>query len=93
MPRVNKQLHDLKSLRAYHRELQREERRLALEIEAIEEDGIEVLETSNNTIGVRGLGYVAKWIDALREAHLDYRHASGAYSAEPKTRKRSTGRK
>lgn len=59
-------------------------------IESLEEDGITQLETTNNTIGVRGLGYVTKWIDAVREAHLEARHINGAFSAEPKHRKART---
>lgn len=92
MPKYNLQLQDAKSLRAYLSELRRSASTLEAHIQAISEDGIESLEVRNNTIGFRGLEYVAKFIEAVREAHLEGRLSRGDYTAEPKGKKgRKTG--
>ena len=89
MPAQNFQKQTVQTLKNYARELQREADRIELIIEGIEADEIEELETVNNTIGVRGLSYCAKYIDAIRQSHIAHRQNSGAYSAEtPKRRKR-----
>ena len=89
MPAQNFQNQTGETLKNYAREIQREADRIELIIEGIEADEIQNLETVNNTIGVRGLSYVAKYIDAIRQAHIAHRQNAGAYSAEmPKRRKR-----
>ena len=77
MPKYNLQLQDSKSLRAYLSELRRSASTLESYIQAISEDGIDALEVRNNTIGFRGLEYVAKFTEAVREAHLDARCSRG----------------
>ena len=88
MPRYNMQLQDVVSLMEYAKELGREKQRLELIVEAMKSDGVDSLEVRNNTIGVRGLSYIAKFCDACREAHLGWRQGQGAYSAEPKAKRK-----
>ena len=88
MPAHNVQIQTLETLRNYAKEIAREAERIELIIEGIEADGIEELPTVNNTIGVRGLSYCAKYIDAIRQAHINFRHESGAYNAEIKPKRR-----
>ena len=88
MPAHNVQIQTVETLKNYAKEIAREAERIELIIEGIEADEIDELETVNNTIGVRGLSYIAKYIDAIRQAHINHRQKTGAYNAEQKQKKR-----
>lgn len=68
MPRVNLQTQDARSLANYHQELLRLASALESYTMAIRDDGFTALEVPNNTIGMRGLEYVSKFIEGIRQA-------------------------
>ena len=87
MPKIVHVQQDIKSLRAFARELAREEQRLTVIINALQEDGINELTIGNGTLGPRGLGYVSRYIDAIREAHITALSERGDFQAEaPKSK-------
>ena len=45
----------------------------------MEEDGIKELTAHNTTIGVRGIDFVGKYVEALRQASLRYRQDRGDF--------------
>jgi hypothetical protein len=81
MPQYNWKEINTKSLRSYARELQRAAARIQDIADSMEEDGIKELTAHNTTIGVRGLGFVGKYTEALRQAHLRYRQERGDFDS------------
>ena len=79
MPQYNWKDISSKSLRSYARELQRAAARIQDIADAMEEDGVKELTAHNTTIGVRGLDFVGKYCEALRQAHLRYRQERGDF--------------
>ena len=79
MPQYNWKDISSKSLRSYARELQRAAARIQDIADAMEEDGIKELTAHNTTIGVRGVDFVGKYCEALRQAHLRYRQERGDF--------------
>jgi hypothetical protein len=79
MPQYNWKDISTKSLRSYARELQRAAARIQDIADAMEEDGIKELTAHNTTIGVRGVDFVGKYCEALRQAHLRYRQERGDF--------------
>ena len=79
MPQYNWKEVRTKNLRSYARELQRAAKRVEDVAEAMEEDGVKKLTTHNSTIGLRGIEFVGKYVEALRQAHLRYRQERGDF--------------
>ena len=79
MPQYNWKDISTKSLRSYARELQRAAARIQDIADSMEEDGIKELTAHNTTIGVRGVDFVGKYCEALRQAHLRYRQERGDF--------------
>lgn len=79
MPRYNYKPQTAKSLREIARELQRARDAVDAMAERMEVDKIKVLETRNNIIGIRGLDYIGKFVEAIREAHLEFRRNRGDF--------------
>ena len=79
MPQYNWKDVSAKSLRNYASELQRAADRVRDIAEAMEEDGIKELTAHNTTIGVRGIDFVGKYVEALRQASLRYRQERGDF--------------
>lgn len=79
MPQYNWKDISTKSLRSYARELQRAAARIQDIADAMEEDGIKEITAHNTTIGVRGVDFVGKYCEALRQAHLRYRQERGDF--------------
>jgi len=79
MPQYNWKDISTKSLRSYARELQRAAARIQDIADAMEEDGIKEITAHNTTIGARGVDFVGKYCEALRQAHLRYRQERGDF--------------
>ena len=68
MPQYNWKDVSTKNLRSYARELQRAAKRVEDIADAMDEDGVKKLTAHNTTIGVRGIEFVGKYVEALRQA-------------------------
>jgi len=79
MPQYNWKDVSTKNLRSYARELQRAAKRVEDIADAMDEDGVKKLTAHNTTIGVRGLDFIGKYVEALRQAHLRYRQERGDF--------------
>jgi hypothetical protein len=81
MPRYNYKPQSAKSLRAIAKELEKARDAVASMADTMEADKIKTLETRNNIIGIRGLDYIGKFVEAVREAHLEFRRQRGDFEA------------
>ena len=81
MPRYNYKPQSAKSLRAIANELEKARDAVAAMADTMEADKIKTLETRNNIIGIRGLDYIGKFVEAVREAHLEFRRERGDFQA------------
>jgi hypothetical protein len=82
MPRLNYKLHDITSLRKVARELQRLHARLEAVAAEMEADEVATIKVPNNTILIRGLSYISKFVEAARDAQVAMKVVRGDYDAE-----------
>ena len=81
MPRYNYKPQSAKSLRAIANELEKARDVVASMADTMEADKIKTLETRNVIIGIRGINYIGKFCEAVREAHLESRRERGDFQA------------
>lgn len=82
MPKYSVDMHDARSLRNYADQLRKAQQTIEDYVRAMDEDRIEKLEIRGATTSMRGLDYIGKFAESVREAYLKFRHDRGDFRAQ-----------
>ena len=88
MPRYNYEDLTANQLRELARDLDRTATRIADIARWMDDDNLKRITSHNSTIGVRGLGYVQKYANAIEEAVTKFKHDNSRYKPLRKGKKK-----